>query len=606
LLKPCVVMENTLSRPNEMTEKLHLFICEHFKAETAAVISAGAFPDVALSYFPARCSRPVMTNKRLSALPMFKRPSDDDNVVCGCSCMSTSDKEFLDERDILYLDHVTCFEMFAPPDLVNQLMTQGAYIITPGWLADWRSWAAQWGTEDQARQIFSETITKLVLLDTGTNSDWEAQLAEFSAYIDRPWESLPVGIDYYRYFLENKILNWRLSKKDIMPDIGHTNNGGGDSDYAMALDLLIHLPRTEEEEIVANRIMEIFSMMFAAQKIHYLSIVDSKPQTLWSAPADLDSTGVAERLSTCVQNIKPIESGAGFCLRITAGNNPLAIIEVDDLLMPENLARYQNLALAMLGVFALSIENSRYFHSMKSMNVSLQELNATKDKFFSIIAHDLKNPFATVIGFSDVLLERVKENNYEGAGEIAEIIKNSSERAMALLMNLMEWSRSQTGRMEYNPRQMQVSSLIEDLWELLNDTAKQKSILLLKEIPSGKTIFADSAMISTVIRNLISNALKFTNPGGKIVLSAEKKATEWHITVADNGVGIPAATIPKIFLIDGNISTTGTQNEQGTGLGLVLCKEFIEKHGGHLWVESEIDKGSSFYFTIPDMQITTS
>ena len=589
-----------------MTEQLHLFICEHFKEETDAVIASGAFSDVAISYFPARCSRPILTSKSLSALPMFKRPSHDENVVCGCSCMTSTDKAFLDDRDIIYLDHVTCFEMFAPSELINQRMSEGAYIVTPGWLADWKSWAAQWGTEAQAREIFLETITKLVMLDTGTNPDCDKHLAEFGAYLDRPWESVPVGLDYYRYFLENKILSWRLSKKDIMPDIGRTNNGGSDSDYAMALDLLTHLPQTKEEDVVANRIMEIFSMMFAAQKIHYLSMVDSEPQTLWSIPSDLETTGVIQRLSTCDQSIRPTESGSGFCLRISTGKNHLAVIEVDDLLMPENLVRYQNLALAMTGVFALSIENSRYFHNMQSMNDSLQELNATKDKFFSIIAHDLKSPFGTVIGFSDVLIERVQDNNYEGAEEIAEIIKNSSERAMDLLMNLLEWSRSQTGRMEYNPRQIQIRSLIDEVCETLNDTAMQKSILLLKEIPSDNSIFADPAMISTVIRNLISNAIKFTNPGGKVVISAEKKPKEWQISVSDTGIGIPENIIPKIFNIEGNISTNGTQNEQGTGLGLILCKEFIEKHGGNIWIESEMDRGSSFHFTIPDTSGSTS
>ena len=589
-----------------MTEKLHLFICEHFKEETAAVLSSGAFNDVAISYFPARCSRPVSTNKGLSALPMFKRPSHDDNVVCGCSCMSSSDKTFLDEKDILYLDHTTCFEMFAPPELVNQRMREGAYMVTPGWLAGWKTWATQWGTETQAKEMFFETITKLVLLDTGTNPDCDKQLAAFAEYIDRPSESLPVGLDYYRFFLENKILNWRLSKKDLLADIGHTNSGGGDSDYAMALDLLTNLPRTEEEEVVATRIMEIFSMMFAAQKIHYLSLDDSEPQTLWSIPSDLETTGVKERLSKCDQNIRPTESGTGFCLRISADKHPLAVIEVDDLLMPENLARYQNLALAMTGVFALSIENSRYFHNMLAMNNSLKELNATKDKFFSIIAHDLKSPFGTVIGFSDVLLERVQENNYEEAEEIAEIIKHSSERAMALLMNLLEWSRSQTGRMEYNPRQIEIRSLVDEVCELLSETAKQKSILLLREIPSSNSIYADSAMISTVVRNLISNALKFTNPGGKIVISAEKKPKEWLVTVSDNGVGIPESIIPKIFNIEGNVSTNGTQNEQGTGLGLILCKEFVEKHGGQIGVESEVATGSTFHFTIPDTASSTS
>ncbi len=237
--------------------------------------------------------------------------------------------------------------------------------------------------------------------------------------------------------------------------------------------------------------------------------------------------------------------------------------------------------------------------AIKNSEIKLTELNATKDKFFSIIAHDLKNPFNSIDGFSSLLIEQIHEKNYDKVKEYAGIIQNSSQRAMLLLANLMEWSHSQTGRIEYSPKPIEIGLLIDEITELLNYSTLQKTITLSVELPKNTIVLADKAMIGTILRNLVSNAIKFTHPGGKIIISAEEKPDEWLVCVSDNGVGIKPDTIEKLFRIDQNTSTSGTQNESGTGLGLILCKDFVEKHGGKIWVESEVGKGSKFCFTIP-------
>jgi PAS domain S-box-containing protein len=235
----------------------------------------------------------------------------------------------------------------------------------------------------------------------------------------------------------------------------------------------------------------------------------------------------------------------------------------------------------------------------------LRELNATKDKFFSIIAHDLKSPFNGIIGFSNLLAIEVQENNYEGIREYARIIQDSSLRAMELLENLMEWSRSQTGRMEFNPDFVEIDALINEVSKLLSDSARQKSISISTVLPKKLIVSADQAMVTAVLRNLISNAVKFTNAGGKIVISAERKPEELLVTVQDNGIGMKKEVVDRLFHIDTNFSTTGTKNETGTGLGLILCAEFVEKHGGKIWAESEVGKGSKFHFTIPQFDKLT-
>lgn len=237
--------------------------------------------------------------------------------------------------------------------------------------------------------------------------------------------------------------------------------------------------------------------------------------------------------------------------------------------------------------------------ALMESEASLRELNATKDRFFSIIAHDLKSPFNGILGFCKLLGNEVHEKNYELVEEYANSIHNASQLAMDLLSNLLVWSRSQTGKIKFNPENYDLEVLIYQATELLNDTAQQKSICIFPKIQQNCTVFVDKNMISTVLRNLISNGIKFTKPGGAIRISAQQKEDEWIVSVADNGVGICNEAIDKLFHIEYSYSTLGTQKEVGTGLGLLLCNEFITMHGGKIWVESEVGKGSTFNFSIP-------
>lgn len=230
----------------------------------------------------------------------------------------------------------------------------------------------------------------------------------------------------------------------------------------------------------------------------------------------------------------------------------------------------------------------------------LQKLNATKDKFISIIAHDLRSPINSILGFCNVLMEQINNKDIENIDLYAQIIVDSSNKAMELLKNLMEWSRGQIGRMEFSPEYLDLTALILETTHFVDSIAGQKSISIKSSLPPHLNVFADKAMISTVLRNIISNAIKFTPTGGEVNIMAYKDPDEIIISVSDTGVGISPESINKLFRIDHFYSTTGTNKERGTGLGLILCKEFVEKHKGKIWVDSKIDEGSTFYFTLPN------
>ncbi len=229
----------------------------------------------------------------------------------------------------------------------------------------------------------------------------------------------------------------------------------------------------------------------------------------------------------------------------------------------------------------------------------LKELNATKDKFFSIIAHDLMNPFHTLIGFSGLLISQTAKKDLEAVVVSAKLMKDSAEKTKNLLKNLLEWSYTQTGKISFDPEEIVLQKIVQEVLDLLQVAADQKGIELNAEIPGDSKIFADKYMLSAILRNLISNAIKYTYSGGRIKLSAEKTDNEWIFKVKDNGVGMQPEVYESIFNIGTHKSELGTEKEQGTGLGLILCKEFIEKHRGKIGVQSNIREGSTFRFTIP-------
>lgn len=232
--------------------------------------------------------------------------------------------------------------------------------------------------------------------------------------------------------------------------------------------------------------------------------------------------------------------------------------------------------------------------------LQVKKLLEDKNRFFSIIAHDLKGPFNGIIGLSELLLEDETHTNYKETNEYITLIHQSSKSVSSLLDNLLTWAQSQTGSLGFNPQRIEISPVVDKAIHLLANVAKNKNITIHSEITAREYVFADKNMLETIFRNLISNAIKFTETNGEVVLSMTKENNGLVFSVRDNGIGIAPDKIAALFAVDHLHTTAGTNDETGTGLGLMLCKDFIEKHGGVIWVESEPGKGSDFRFSIPD------
>jgi len=237
--------------------------------------------------------------------------------------------------------------------------------------------------------------------------------------------------------------------------------------------------------------------------------------------------------------------------------------------------------------------------ALRNSESALKELNANKDKFFSIISHDLKSPFSSLLGFSEFLSSDYDELSDSEKRESILTMNENAKKVYSLTENLLKWSRLQTGKIELKPEKIELYSFSENLINLLQVNAEPKNIRIINNIENPLYAFADPDMISSVLRNLTMNAVKFSYPDSEITLESEVERENIKIKVIDEGIGITERDMKKLFRIEHHHTTSGTKNEKGTGLGLVLCKELIEKNKGEIYVESEIGNGTTFIFTLP-------
>jgi signal transduction histidine kinase len=250
-------------------------------------------------------------------------------------------------------------------------------------------------------------------------------------------------------------------------------------------------------------------------------------------------------------------------------------------------------------IFLLAYRNGKFQDNIIALNEKIMKDSIEKDKFYSIVSHDIMNPFNALLGFSKILNDAVKEGDKKEIEECSEIVHQSANRISNLLQNLLVWSRMQNGKMQFQPKKSGVGQLVSEAMAVIAPIAKNKGIKLSTEVKGELQATLDKNMISSVVQNLVTNAIKFTPKGGEVNVSVFQENGTLNFLVSDTGVGMTEEQLQKLFKLDKASSSRGTDEETGTGLGLIISKEFVEKHNGQIAVESELGKGSKFSFALP-------
>jgi signal transduction histidine kinase len=258
-----------------------------------------------------------------------------------------------------------------------------------------------------------------------------------------------------------------------------------------------------------------------------------------------------------------------------------------------------DLELRMVEIKELNSTLTKEIEVREKVEDELRESNATKDRFFSIIAHDLRNPFISIGNFITLMNKHSAVLSKTEIIAISKELKESTDKTQELLENLLQWAQSQRGTIHFKPEVIELSEISEEITSLFGPIAKAKSITLESHIKNNTLAFADWQMTSTILRNLVSNAIKFTPENGTVSVKAIQTEELLQIKVSDTGIGMKQEVMDKLFIVGQKVVSTGTANEKGTGLGLLLCKELVEKNGGYIDVYSEPEKGSTFSFTLP-------
>ncbi len=242
------------------------------------------------------------------------------------------------------------------------------------------------------------------------------------------------------------------------------------------------------------------------------------------------------------------------------------------------------------------------FHDItaqKETEKNLVHLNNQKDRFISVLSHDLRGPVSNLLSISELLSDKIGDLEVEEIKEMIKMINVSAHKTFELLEDTLMWANANLDKLAFTPGMENITEIISEVILILEPMARSKNITLINCVIKDLKANVDVYMLKAILRNLISNAIKFTDNGGRVEISVEENLLKTTVKVTDNGVGIPEETLKKLFNISSLQSTKGTANEQGTGLGLLLCKEFVEKHGGQIWIDSKINNGTTVAFTLP-------
>ncbi len=567
-------------------------MCSAFVAEVHKAVSLGNHLDVVVRAFGGKCTNCPACKSRVDNFVAQNHDKYHKILIYTGTCVDSVSQPY---SNVKVIKSDLCFDLIIPRSVSEFFISKGYYLINTGKLRRIDNLIKEWGfSPEMSASFFAESANGILLIETGTDPNYKQNAQYFSKYSGLPVEELNTGVDYCKLLINEEILQWRDEKaqSELFEKLAAATTKT--ADYAMVFQQINTFVQISDEEEIISKIFELINMLFGPQNIAYY------PYSSGHEGDPVYFRGIASTLEVMKES--------DFSIELHIKQDYFGRFDVFGLTFPQYIENYQYSAQIIANVCALAIANARKFKALKETNRIAEEFsnelkisNAEKDKFFSIIAHDLRSPFTGFLLFSQMLAEQTDDLSKEEINEYGRNMYESANNLFSLLENLLQWARMKRGVTPFKPERYELFMLADQAIELHSDHSMSKTIIIENKIPEDLFVVVDILMISSVVRNLLTNAVKFTPRGGRVSIECAIEADKQQcvVTVADSGIGMSEELISRLFKIDERVSREGTEGEPSTGLGLLLCKEFIDKHGCRIWAESTQSQGSRFSFTLP-------
>lgn len=578
----------------KMKNEIVLFICEDIIAEIEEIVKLEDYDNLLVLTFPNSLNFKEYRENGIQITENIRETSIIISIISEKYSQQINKDSFFKHKNIHVKKVDEYAQIFIPKELYRYykqnnyiIMNTGQFLLFYDQLRD-----NSFNLNDATSQF--DKKKRFLILDTKIDDNLNIKLQECQNKVNFIFKVIPVGIEHLHYYIDKTIKNCKLQmqKSHFTKRIAESNKIS--ANYEMTFDLIKRLTSLKDEKEVFKHITTIYDSFFAPNKIISVFYEDGKIEAVKTKPSDLEiPQDEIEGFKALDKNYLLFEDENGFYIKISHNQHLLGIIKIQDVEFPEYLHRYLDSAISVASICGLAISNARYYQKLTNTLNKLKKSNEQLEEFAYVVSHDLKQPLSTVIGYLSLLNKTFKEEIKLNASELVENALKGAENMNHMIDDLLEYSRLEEAQ---NLEKIDLNDLIEEVKRNLRGLIETSAAeIIYSSLPE---IYGSKFQILRLFQNLIDNAIKYRKKEERplIKISYREKEKEWLFSVSDNGKGIPSEELDNIFKLFYRLEHN--ESASGTGIGLKICKKIVEIYGGDMWVESELDVGSTFYFTI--------